>query len=243
MNGNQSQVSYWLGSAILAQKDPAKQSSALWQFARAAAYEILRQSPGTKLAACSDLPREGIQQLSRKQGGAGRPLTQAQSLASRRARTGRSSKERHGPGGPADKEAEFAKSNPQMALWKSIKTALTGTEGASYFESNMKGAALPGGAGGLTKFTGKLIEQKPKQLILAIENEATADVTLNVDAPIAGKLDPGTAIGFEGVASGYTADPFMVTFDVKKAKLTGIKTAAPPPAKKAPARRPAGKKK
>jgi hypothetical protein len=242
MNGNQGQVAYWLGSAILAQKDPAKQSAALWQFARAAAYD----GPGSLPAQ----NRQGVQAYLEKAynsyHGSKEGLPELLALAKASAFPpspdwkilDRNAVEQ----AKADKEAELAKSNPQAALWKSIKTALTGADGASYFENSMKGAALPGGANGLTKFTGKLIEQKPKQLLVAIENDSTADVTLNLDAPIAGKLDPGTAIGFEGVASGYTADPFMVTFDVEKAKMTGIKTAAPPPAKKAPARR-GGKKK
>ena len=41
----------------------------------------------------------------------------------------------------------------------------------------------------------------------------------------------GTEISFEGIANGHTADPFMVTFEVEKAKVVGW-PAPPPPAKK-----------
>ncbi len=39
--------------------------------------------------------------------------------------------------------------------------------------------------------------------------------------PLAGKVDEGTELTFEGVADSYTASPFMVVFDVDKDKLHG----------------------
>ena len=119
-----------------------------------------------------------------------------------------------------------------LALWMSIKTALSAADGATYFDSSMKGAGLPGGAGGVTEFKGKLIEAKPalrpKELILSVEDGTTPDVTLKLDAPLAGKMDPGAVIGFQGVATAYTVTPFNVTFDVEKAKITGSKGAPAP---------------
>lgn len=137
-------------------------------------------------------------------------------------------------------EEEFAKNNPMLALWKTIKAALTGAEGASYFDSGMKGSAMPGGVNGVTEFKGKLVEAKPeirpKVLVLAIEDGKTPDVTLKLDTPLAGKMEPGAEIGFQGVASAYTVSPYMVTFDVEKAKITGWKGAAAPA--RPPVRRP-----
>ena len=53
-----------------------------------------------------------------------------------------------------------------------------------------------------------------------------------------GKAEPGAEIEFEGVASGFTKEPFTVTFDVEgRDKIGGWPAAAP--ARKAPA----GKKK
>jgi tetratricopeptide (TPR) repeat protein len=132
----------------------------------------------------------------------------------------------------ADKE-KLAKANPSMALWVSIKEALTGDQAQSYFDEHMKGTAIP------VEFKGKLIEAKPalnpKELILAIADGTTPDATLKFETALRGKMEPGAEIGFkEGVATAYTANPFMVSFDVEKEKLTGWKGApAPPPAKRA----------
>src|SRR5205823_6431480 len=119
----------------------------------------------------------------------------------------------------AKKDEEFRKNNPMLALWIRIKTALTGSDGANYFETSMKGAGLPGGVGGVTEFKGKLIEAKPalrpKELILSVEDGKTPDVTIKLDAPLVGKMEPGTELGFQGIATAYTASPYMVTFDVE----------------------------
>ncbi len=42
----------------------------------------------------------------------------------------------------ADAE-KFAREHPELALWKNIKTQLTGADGDGYFNSSMKGAKLP----------------------------------------------------------------------------------------------------
>ena len=61
---------------------------------------------------------------------------------------------------------------------------------------------------------------KPRELVLAIEN-STGDVTLKLDGTLPGKMEPGGELEFEGVARSFQKDPFTVTFDVEKAKLTG----------------------
>ena len=103
-----------------------------------------------------------------------------------------------------------------LALWKRIKTELTGDNGSAYFETSMKDAALPGGAEGITKFKGTLISMtppvRPKELELGIENASVPDVTLKLDSALSGKMEPGAQIEFAGVAKSYTKEPFMVTF-------------------------------
>lgn len=236
---NQGVISYWRGSAALAQKDPAKQSAALWDFAHATA---LNYPPAkdflTKAYTSYHGSPEGLDQL----------IQQAKSAAFPPAPDWKVKSKSDILQDEQAKQDAIAKANPSLALWKSIKTALTEANGASYFDTSMKGAGLPGGAGGVEKFVGKLIsatpEGKPKELVLAIEDGKTPDVTLKLDTPLAGKMEPGADIGFEGVATSYTASPFMVNFDVEKAKLTGWKgVGAAPVSKAAPARRTGGAKK
>jgi hypothetical protein len=156
-------------------------------------------------------------------------------------------------------EEEAAKKFPDKAVWKDLKGALTGDGGQAYFDSGMKGAALPGGiekAGQkVTKFRGKLVsatpETNPKELVLSISGDI-GDVTLKLDAPLKGKMEPGAELTFSGVASSYTKEPFMVVFDVERASVGdwagvgGTVVAAPAAKKAAPAKaapRPVVKKK
>ncbi len=100
----------------------------------------------------------------------------------------------------------------------------------------MKGAALPGGVNGVTKFKGKLVsmlpETKPKELVLAIENSDKPDVTLKLDSALPGKMAVGSEIEFEGIADSFQKDPFMVIFNVEKAKIGGWAGKPAPASKK-----------
>jgi hypothetical protein len=57
--------------------------------------------------------------------------------------------------------------------------------------------------------------------MLSIEGGPEADVMLKLDSPLAGKMDVGSEIEFEGIASSFTRDPFMVIFEVEKSKVVG----------------------
>jgi len=87
----------------------------------------------------------------------------------------------------------------------------------------MKGAEVPGGAGGVQTFKGKLISSKPalhpKELVLSIADGTTPDATLILDAALPGKADPGVEIEFSGAPSSFTKDAFNITFDVEKKKV------------------------
>ena len=244
-NPNQGQISYWLGTVVLAQKNPAKQSAALWHFARAAAFDGPGSLPAANRAPVRTYLEKAYTGFHGSKEGLDQLLNQAKASAFPPSADWKILSKVDIEKAKIEEEQKAAAANPQLALWKNIKAELTGANGASYFESGMKGAALPGGANGVKQFVGKLIEAKPegkvKTLVLSIEDGTTPDVTLNIDGVLPGKMEPGADIGFEGVASGYTASPFMVTFDVEKGNLSGWKGAPAAAPKKAPARRPAAK--
>ena len=133
-----------------------------------------------------------------------------------------------------EKEQEFEKSNPQLALWMKIKGQLADANGEQYFEGQLKSADLP-------PLKGTLVEGKPacksKELIVALSDASHAEVSLKLDAALTGKPETGTEIQFKGVPSAFTKDPFMLTMDTEKAKIEGLKmspcAAAAPPMKKA----------
>jgi hypothetical protein len=67
-------------------------------------------------------------------------------------------------------------------FWTIIKTALTAPDGQDYFENNLKGAMVPGGADGLDLLIGTLVSAEPVEqpafLIVAISDAKTPEVTL-----------------------------------------------------------------
>jgi hypothetical protein len=242
---NNAQVSYWLGTSVLAQKKIEKQAAALYHFARASSLTgpgALPDAQRTQLDAYLTKVYSGYHGDS-----SGLPEIKAQAKSS--------------PFPPADfkikssveiateKEEEFKKTNPMLALWMSIRKELDGPEGEKYFAEKLKDSQLPAGAAGVTKFKGKLISMKPavnpKELVLGMSDATTPQVTLKFETPLKGKADVGTEIGFEGIASAFQKDPFNLVFDVEKDKLEGWPVVqAPAPAKKAaPGKKAAPKKK
>ena len=133
----------------------------------------------------------------------------------------------------AEKEKEFEQSNPQLSMWMKIKAALSDTDGATYFESSLKGAGVP-------KLKGVLIEAKPackpNTLLVALplpdaQGAPVAEIALKLDTPLTGKPALNGEIQWEGVPSAFTAAPFLLTMDTEKASIEGVKVTpcvAPP---------------
>ncbi len=231
------QVSFWLARTILAQRKSEKQVIALYHYARAAAYDGTGAlTPADRKVIRDYLAKayknyhgseEGLEDFLNKAKASAVPpadlkIESAREIAEKKMK----------------EDEDFAKKNPQLALWMTLKTTLTAADGEKYFEDKMKGSAMPGGVNGIAQFKGKLVtaipETRPKELILSIL-ESTGDVTIKIaeGGSLAGKMEPGAEIGFEGVVKSYTKEPFMIVFEVEKAKITGWKGAATPAAKKA----------
>ena len=107
-----------------------------------------------------------------------------------------------------------------------MRAALAAENGDQYFASELKDSAVP-------KFIGVLVtakpECRPKELLVAIrapesERPSDAEIRLQLDKPLAGKLAPNAELSFEGVASAFTKTPFQLTMTVESSKLTGVKT-------------------
>ena len=130
----------------------------------------------------------------------------------------------------SEKEAEFEKSNPQLALWMKIKAQLADTNGEQYFQTQLKDTAVP-------QLRGTLVEAKPachpKELLVAVpvpgpEGSAPQpplrpEITLKLDAPLSGKPELNTEFHWEGVPTEFTKEPFVLTMTVEKDKLDGLK--------------------
>ena len=232
LTANNAQVSYWLGTAILQQRKPERQAEALYHFARAASLEPAQG--GFAAQARQQIDTYFVNAFNRFHGQDDAELKKLRDLAKAQPFPPADYKLKDVNELKAENEAKFQKENPSLALWMNMKQELTGPNGEQYFNSAMKGAEVPGGANNIEKFKGRLISSKPavrpKELVLAIMDANTPEVTLILDAPLPGKADPGTEIEFACVPSSFTKEPFNVTFDVEKKKVAGWpgKEAAPP---------------
>jgi tetratricopeptide (TPR) repeat protein len=232
------QLAYWLAGMLFKDK---KYAPALFQYARASSYDgpgSLAEAGRNQVKASLEKTyvayhgsKDGLDEVLALAKTAALPPADFKLLSKREIAEAKLAKEN------ADRE-KLAGENPGLALWRSLKEALTGDQAQAYFNEHMKGTAIP------QEFKGKLIETKPalnpKELVLALDGDA-GDCTVKLETALRGKMEPGAEIGFKnGAASSYSASPFMVTFDVENANLTGWKGAPAPPAKpKVPVRRPA----
>jgi tetratricopeptide (TPR) repeat protein len=225
-NPNTGQVPYYLATVILAQKKPETQAEALFYFARTAAYD----GTGALSAAGRKEVLTYLTKIYTTFHGSKDDLDQLLATAKANAMPPAGFIIKTGPEIEAEKNAEFAKNNPEVALWKGIKDQLTAADGEQYFSEKMKDAAVP-------KLKGVLISQKParnaKELVIGIMDPKTPEVTLKItDAVLPGSVDPGAEISWEGIPTAFTKEPFNVTFDVEKAKIEGWTGKATPPARK-----------
>jgi tetratricopeptide (TPR) repeat protein len=218
LDPKQAQVSYWLGDAMLEQNktNPEKQPVALFYFARAAAYDGPNSLPPSDRKNLMTYLNTAYVKYHGSEEGLAMVVGSAKSFAApppgfQIKSAAQIEKER------IEAEQMFDKTHPEKALWKDLKAALTAPSGDTYFETNMRDALVP-------RLKGKLVAaspaSKPKELILSIENSA-GDVTLKLDGALPGKMEPGGEIEFEGIAKSFTKDPFMVTFETERTKLTG----------------------
>ncbi len=138
-----------------------------------------------------------------------------------------------------DAEA-FAKAHPDIAFWRTIRTALTAPDGQAYFDM-IKGSAVPP-AGDFTMFNAKVISQpSPTELLVNVDNLG-GDATLKFEMPLKGTVDQGTAFKFKGVIDSFVKDPFMLTFATEKEDVDGLPASLFSTAPSKP-RRPAAPKK
>jgi hypothetical protein len=229
LNGAQGDVSYWLGQAIISQKDETTYADGLYHVARAAVYD----GPGSLPPANRQQVNDYLVKAYKGYHGDDTDLDKLKATAKAnplppagfKVLSVREVEERK-----AEQRAELAKSDPSAALWKGIHERLVAPEGEGYYDQQLKGA-------GIENLRGWLVEQTPKTLVLAMTSkEAGPEVTLELDAPMVGKADPGTELTFNGVPKAFTKEPFMLTMDAEKASIKGWPA---PAAKKPAARKPA----
>ena len=235
LDPNQAEVSYWLGGVIIAQQKAERYSEAMFYFARAAAYDGTGAlAPQGRTAADQYLTKLYVRYHGNS---SGLDELKAAAKANAFAPEGFHIKTKDELEG--EKDEAFKKSNPQLALWMSIKNQLTAADGQQYFDSQLKGAGVP-------KLRATVISASPatnsKEIVVALADTKTPEATLKLDEALVGKPETGGIIEFQGVPAAFVKDPFMLTFDVDKDKIEGLKVEAPA-VRKAPAKKAAPAKK
>jgi tetratricopeptide (TPR) repeat protein len=233
-------MTYQLGSVLISQRDPNKFAQAIYEIARAVAMDPAKGGLPAQTRTQVDTYLNKI--YTQYHGADEDGLKQLKQLALT-----------SGPLPPAGfkietisevaarRQQEFQEKNPQLAIWMAIKGKLADTGGEQYFEGEVKGADVP-------KLKGTLVDAKPacrsKELTIALSDATHAEITLKLDAALAGKPKTGAEMQFKGVPSAFTKDPFMLTMDGEKASLEGVETepCGPTPARRSGARRSAAKK-
>ena len=225
VNPKNAQVSYWLGTVILGQKKPERQSEALFHFARAASLDPAPAEGGLTAEGRKTVDTYFMNAYNRFHGKDDAGLAELRVVAKASPMPPAGFKIKDVNEIAAENEAAFAKSNPELAMWRNIKNELTGANADQYW-SQVKGSELP-------KFKGKVISMKPavkpKELVVSVADGTTPDATLKFEEALPGKVDPGLEIEFKGVAQEFAKEPYMLTFDVDKDNLVGWtgKDAAP----------------
>ncbi|WP_321470348.1 hypothetical protein [uncultured Paludibaculum sp.] len=247
-NPGDAQASAWAGTANLRTKKLERQGIALFHFCRAAVYE----GQGAFPAQSRDQLRKSFENNYKNFHGdtTGMDDVIAKAKASPIPPDGFKllSKDEI----LIAQEEELKKTNPALALWISIKRSLSGENGAAYFDSTLKNAAIPGGVevGGtkVDKFKGKVVScdapKKAKKVVVGISSAEMSEVSLVFENPLAVCPDPGIELEFSGAAAAFTAEPFNLSLDVEPKDVSGLPTPPPPSARKGvPAKKAAPKKK
>jgi tetratricopeptide (TPR) repeat protein len=224
-NPNNAQVSYWLGTVMIAQRVPEKQIQAFYHFARAGHYS----GEGALLPAGRKEVAAYLQKIYVSYHGDESGLSDLIAMAQKSPVPPPNLEIKSKEQVEYEKEEKFRKENPQLALWLSIKKLLTAADGEQYFAGNMKGTKVENWRGYLVSQTPA---DRPKTLVLALSDRDTREVTVNLDTPFRYAAPRGTPLRFSGVPTSFTKEPFMVTMEAQQDQVDGW----PPPPSRKPAR-------
>ena len=223
-NPADAEAAYWLGTSILGQKKPERQSDALFYFARAAAYDgpgalqpdrrkLIMDYVTKAYAQYHGADPQGFQELLKVAKANPVPPAGFKVLSDVEAKE--------------KQHAEIASKDPSLGFWLKLKDALVADE--NYFASGMKGALIPPETE--QSFRGTVISatpaKSPKEVVLGISNATTPEVTLQLETPLPGPAEPGTVIRFRGIAESFQKEPFMLTFQTERKNIEGWPTPAP----------------
>ncbi|MDZ7639996.1 MAG: hypothetical protein U5J83_17395 [Bryobacterales bacterium] len=201
------QLNSLLGNVILAQKDPEKQTEALFHYARAASYTGQGALPDQTR---SQLDTFFVNAYNRYHGEDPQGMQELRTLAKNNALPPAgfeilSSVERE-----VAADQKMQQEQPQRYFWVRLKSALTAPNGMEYFEGGMKDALVPTKEQAPLK--GVVTSSTKKSFVLALSDDTTPEATIMLGKPLKEELAPGTVVEFWAVPQKLTQSPFMLEF-------------------------------
>jgi hypothetical protein len=203
------QLNSLLGNVILAQKDPDKQSAALFHYARAASYTGQGALPDQTR---SQLDTFFVNAYNRLHGEDPEGLQELRTLAKSQPLPPDGFKILSADEVKLAKDQKLQQENPQRYFWVRLKEALSAANGMEYFNGGMKEALVPNKDQAPLK--GVVISSTKKNVVLALADDTTPEVTLVMDTAMKEELAAGTVVEFWGVAEKLTQEPFMLEFSI-----------------------------
>ncbi len=228
---NDAAVSLWTGTVIAKQRNIEKQSAALYHFIRAGSRDGEGALPPDQKKQITAYYEKSYTNFHGNKEGLAEIIEQARTSPVPPEGFKIESKDEI----LIKQEEELKRTQPVLALWVGIKRELSGANGPAYFE-NFKGTLVPGGVEvgetKVEKFKGVVVssspERRPKEVVLGLSSPDMSEVTIRLDTAMPNPVEPGTELEFSGVPVEYTADPFMLVFEVENADLIGWPKPAPP---------------
>ena len=214
-NPQSAEISAWMGMVSGLQKEPEKQAAAFWLLERAAALRgefALGDEQRRQMGALADRlytayhgEAGGLEELKAAAAAATFPppgfhIETAAAMAARRA------------------DEELTRTNPELAAWVLIRRQLDAPDGEKYFAETLHTAPL-------LKLKGVVMrvspEAKRSEVVLAMDQNRTEDVVLNVSPPFPNAATLGTELEFEGTAQSFSKQPFSLTMQADREKIAG----------------------
>jgi hypothetical protein len=210
LNPNSGQLSYWLGTEVLAQGDPSKNELALFSLARASTYS----GPGA-------LPPEGRQQVAEyvakvyaSYAGSEEGLAELKETAKTQALPPAGLKIEDGATRAFKAEQKSRKENPLLWRFLDLKATLLGPQGGGIW-GDLNGKLTPE----MRMFVVSANPpNRPQTINLSSKQGGAVELVLNLENRLRTAVGAGRQVTFEGVASGLTKEPFKLTLKDGKLK-------------------------
>jgi hypothetical protein len=212
-----------LADICLANADPAKVSTALYELARAAALDPAKGMADSKWQQSNVIPY--LEKVYTQFHGADpQGLKELKSMAVQSPRPPEGFAIKSAADIAREAQDDFERTHPELALWMKIKDALSGPAGERYFESELKGSGVP-------ELEGTLVDARPacRPLELRVSvplpnqiHDSPDEIVLKLETPLNGQPELHTDFHWSGVPAAFSKEPFLLTMDVDPASLKNL---------------------